>query len=392
MRISIIDGFRGFFLINMTIVHLNYMFDSLTFKFNHHKLGWVEDAQGFVLLSGFVIGLVFGKSIIKNDYNKTKLKILSRARTLFIYNSILILFITFLVLIFPTRGDELDSSWGNNPFIYSIISLLLINGPKYIDILPMYIVFMTITPFVLYCLHRGLYIEVLATSFAVWVFAQTGLVDTFLHYISTLSGLSSVNIELGMPFNRLGWQILYFFGLAAGMKMAEGKLDLSFLHGDLGYRLFLLCVALIAVFLATRIEAILYSAEMEGELSTTIAILYERSALSPLRLLNFVVDVYAVCWLLIAGQRVAWTRPFSRLLSAVMNWPPLVYLGKHSLQIYAFHVFIYYVAAFFLYDLFGEMGEIGRATIILTCVLSLYIPALLHDTLKARHRSATRNS
>lgn len=63
MRIQLIDGLRGYFLI-MMMTHLNMVQPWLS-AFSHHRLGFVEDAQGLVFLSGFVIALVYGRCFRK---------------------------------------------------------------------------------------------------------------------------------------------------------------------------------------------------------------------------------------------------------------------------------------------------------------------------------------
>ena len=65
-RLRTIDGFRGFFLLFMGIVHFNGVTDVVLGKLNHHRFGWVQDAQGFVFISGLVVGLVYGKKYLRN--------------------------------------------------------------------------------------------------------------------------------------------------------------------------------------------------------------------------------------------------------------------------------------------------------------------------------------
>ena len=61
MRLAILDGFRGFFLLFMMIAHANAYLGAPLGKFNHHYFGWVEDAQGFVFISGLVVALVYAR-------------------------------------------------------------------------------------------------------------------------------------------------------------------------------------------------------------------------------------------------------------------------------------------------------------------------------------------
>ncbi|MEO1294186.1 MAG: OpgC domain-containing protein, partial [Pseudomonadota bacterium] len=55
MRLPIIDGFRGFFLLFMMVIHTNDEVNSIIGKLNHHYFGWVENAQGFTFISGLVV-------------------------------------------------------------------------------------------------------------------------------------------------------------------------------------------------------------------------------------------------------------------------------------------------------------------------------------------------
>jgi hypothetical protein len=60
LRLTVIDGFRGMFLVFMVIIHANGILKTTFGKLNHHYFGWVEDAQGFVFMSGLVVGLGSG--------------------------------------------------------------------------------------------------------------------------------------------------------------------------------------------------------------------------------------------------------------------------------------------------------------------------------------------
>lgn len=66
-RLTVIDGFRGFFLLFMGVFHFNTVLDTVLGKVNHHNVGWVEDAQGFVFISGLVVGLVYGRKHLRAE-------------------------------------------------------------------------------------------------------------------------------------------------------------------------------------------------------------------------------------------------------------------------------------------------------------------------------------
>src|SRR5690606_35972587 len=82
-RFDIIDGMRGYFLVFMLINHLIFAGGYWLVKVNHNQLAFVEDAQGFVFLSGLLIGMVYARKMIKNGYAAGRQAIYSRAFELY---------------------------------------------------------------------------------------------------------------------------------------------------------------------------------------------------------------------------------------------------------------------------------------------------------------------
>ena len=56
-RFDLIDGMRGYFLVFMLINHLVFARGFWLVEINHRQFAFVEDAQGFVFLSGLLIGI-----------------------------------------------------------------------------------------------------------------------------------------------------------------------------------------------------------------------------------------------------------------------------------------------------------------------------------------------
>ncbi len=78
-RYEIIDGLRGYFLVFMLINHLIFAGGYWMLLINHNQLVFVEDAQGFVFLSGLLIGMVYGRRMEKSGYDAVSQKVWARA-------------------------------------------------------------------------------------------------------------------------------------------------------------------------------------------------------------------------------------------------------------------------------------------------------------------------
>ena len=57
-RVKLLDGLRGACLILMTITHLHFGRDYLLGYLHVEQLGFADSAQGFIFLSGLLVGLV----------------------------------------------------------------------------------------------------------------------------------------------------------------------------------------------------------------------------------------------------------------------------------------------------------------------------------------------
>ena len=92
--------------------------------------------------------------------------------------------------------------------------------PPLLDILPMYILFMLASPWVLaHALHHG-WRGLLATSIGLWVLAQTSATAEAYTLLTTWAGIAVPYRETG-SFVTLGWQFLWMLGLWMGAGSAR---------------------------------------------------------------------------------------------------------------------------------------------------------------------------
>lgn len=99
-RLEILDGMRGYFLVFMMLNHLTFTGGYLLVKINHGELGYVQDAQGFVFLSGLLVGMVYARRMLKEGYAAGARKIRKRALEIYRYaaGSLLVIMALGLVL------------------------------------------------------------------------------------------------------------------------------------------------------------------------------------------------------------------------------------------------------------------------------------------------------
>lgn len=81
-RSATLDGLRGYFLVFMMVNHVVLAGGVLLAKVNHAELGYVQDAQGFVLLSGIVAGMYYTRVWTQRSPEAARRRLFARAREL----------------------------------------------------------------------------------------------------------------------------------------------------------------------------------------------------------------------------------------------------------------------------------------------------------------------
>ncbi|WP_158043611.1 OpgC domain-containing protein [Skermanella pratensis] len=177
-RFAILDGLRGYFLVFMMLNHLPFQGELLLARINHSELGYVQDAQGFVFISGVIIGLYYTRMIAKGQTSLMDAKILNRAYELYVYAVVVLAVILFLAVLVPNSRPL----WGHfmwemyqTPTLTGISAFLLLYQPTFMDILPQYIIYLVASPLLLRWIARGYWREVLGGSVLLWLMVQLGL-------------------------------------------------------------------------------------------------------------------------------------------------------------------------------------------------------------------------
>ncbi len=211
-----LDAMRGLMLVLMALTHFpTRLSDPLGQPF-----GYVSAAEGFVLLSAYMAGMVYGTTARREGTEPMKSAFFNRALKLYACQLALLVFSFTAIagLAMLGREDAVTGLLGfylERPWVAMASASLLLYNPALLDILPLYIVFMLISPMLLL---RGMahgWRGAVGLSLALWLGAQFGL-GPALH--QTLTGWFDMPVRYGDmgAFETLAWQFLWVLGLWLG--------------------------------------------------------------------------------------------------------------------------------------------------------------------------------
>jgi hypothetical protein len=321
-----LDALRGLMLVLMTLTHMPTMY-SLP---SGQPFGFVSAAEGFVFLSAYMAGKVYGARARRDGSAAMQTAFHERALKLYLCQLGLLLLAFTLIAWLGVRNQQggvtgLLEFFFIDPRTAVVGAALLLHNPPLLDILPLYIVLMLVSPWLL---RRGLeqgWGGVLAVSALLWLGQQWGLGQAVYEFMVALTGLPIPYRETG-AFHWLAWQALWVVGLWLGARRGPlPRFPPPVLVPAAMYAL--------GMFLWRHLAG---QDPMPGVPAWDL--LLDKWSLGPLRVLNFasvfVLLVSAGPWLL-----KVLPRPF-----------PLELLGRHSLAVFCAHI----VIALFTLAFFGS--------------------------------------
>ena len=198
-----IDMLRGFFVFAMIIDHVRGQ--SPLYLLTGGNRFYTSAAEGFILTSGLVAGLVYRRMIARDDMGALQ-KILTRAFTLFLLTiGLTLFFLPVSELLYLPWAQGVDLS---NP-IKVVVSILTMHRTYYlVDVMLLYTVLFIVAPLAFVMLARGYAWPVLGGSLAIW-----GLFQVFPEYASLPWPIAGNYL-----FDFSAWQLLFFGGLVLGYR------------------------------------------------------------------------------------------------------------------------------------------------------------------------------
>jgi hypothetical protein len=308
-----IDLLRGIAIVSMVVNHLE-----CRSYFNNITQGhiYASSAEGFVFLSGFVLGFVTLQRIDKIGLNSAMQKLLERAKILYFTSFILIAGLGLLSIVAPgmTRPsfDRAPGEWWQILLAAGTLHL----APPIVDILQLYVLCLLASPAIFWMLRRGFLLPLLTASWTLWWIQQ-------VHPYS----FSFQPLDRAHPYFVFStWQILYVHGVAAGYhkdKLAKTWQRLPKLPVLLGI-LAIVVFALITAHLDLQLGT--WPARVQDR--ALWLRLTDRSINGPIRLVTL-LGLFSLMFMAVDRFWVPLSKTCGKLL---------IPLGQNSLYVYIIHV------------------------------------------------------
>ncbi|WP_420467429.1 OpgC domain-containing protein [Panacagrimonas sp.] len=360
-----LDALRGLLLVLMTVTHMPTAFSA----WMGQPFGYVSAAEGFVMLSAFLAGQVYLRRGLGQGVPAMRRALWSRAAKVYRHHLALLAFGASVILAIGVAQQQgaitsMFTFYMKEPLVAASAALLLIYQPALFDILPMYVMFLLLTPFVLqHAMRRGWTLP-LAASLLIWVASWLGLRVSFHQGLMALTGWN-LPLHATGAFNPFAWQLLWMIGLWLGTAQLQNAQRLQ-----APPRVIALLAALALSFVAWRHFGG-YAPFGSGDAAADLNRLVAKWNLGPMRLLNlFTLTVLIAA----AGPWLIRHLPLQ----------PLVRLGRASLPVFSAHLVCCLAAMAVFGSAARKDGSLGLdLALVLGSLTVLYLTAAAN----AWHRS-----
>jgi hypothetical protein len=353
-RLHALDALRGLMLVVMTVDHLD-LFGPI-YRFTYEPLGYASAAEGFVLLSGIVAGIVYTRYA---EHGRLAARLKRRLVTLWASHAAIV---AGMLAFWWARPELRPHGSLASAALAAVGGLILLNQEPPLDILPLYLVLLAILPLVIVALRAGRASLALAVSAGVWLVAQVPMWTSWSYPAVTWEMAGVATTWHPNNFHLAAWQFLFVAGVWAGWRWRRGEGATLERIPEAAWPL--LVGTLLVLFALRHGFGLPEIALARPEVG--------RANLGPLRLLNIALLVWAVAWI---GR----VRP-DRLRCA---W--LERLGRHALVVFVWHVGLQLALRPIYADAAARWGVPARIVLLVLAVLSLNLPAIWREHTTQHH-------
>jgi hypothetical protein len=292
------------------------------------RLGWSSAAEFFVFFSGFLVGLVYSRTLAARGPLLMQMRAVHRAWEIYAANVLTALFVMLLLYATPLGGNGLVESAYFARLVESsgagwVAFLTMQQAPMFFEILQLYVVLLLVAPLFLLLARTNVW-GALGVSFLVWLTVQ--IAPAALHVPN-------------WTFNPFAWQFVFVLGMLCSTQRVFERIETS----PRRRMLFVLSVGFVACALLLKIVE---KTGIEIPLLGTLAVSgIDKMTLGPLRLVHFLLSVVVIMQLLPRSGRALTTLPARSIAK----------IGKRSLECFCMSTILVYLGC-------GSMLATNRVT------------------------------
>jgi hypothetical protein len=316
-----IDVIRGAGILMIALDHLGGVAERLapggfTLLFaTWTRIGWSSAAEFFVFFSGYLIGLVYARTLQVRGPLMLQARAVHRSWEIYAANVLTLCLTLALLYATPLGGPALieaaQLTGAGSPGSW-VGFLTLTTAPMFFEILQLYVVLLLVAPLFL-LLARVSASAAFAVSFAIWLVSQ-------------------LNPQLNLAawhFNPFAWQLVFVLGMLCSVGGVFARID------ALDRRRSLLLVTGGLLLLAFVVKAIDKSGVALPGIGPITVHGIDKGTLDPMRLVHFLVSVVFVMQLV----------PRSARTNA--SWPvqSVARIGRYSLECFCASTIVVYACA-----------------------------------------------
>ena len=308
------------------------------------RIGWSSAAEFFVFFSGYLIGLVYVRTLEARGPMLLQARAVHRAWEIYAAN-VLTLCLTLALLHGSLLGSprlieaaQLTNLAGVGAGASWSEFLTLVTAPMFFEILQLYVLLLLVAPAVL-LLARVNMLAAFAVSFAAWIAVQIN---------------PSLNIA-AWHFNPFAWQLVFVLGMLFSVGNVFARIEQRFSRRTLLWStgsFLVLALSIKAIDKSNLALPLIGQLDLEGT---------EKGGVGPLRLVHFLVSVVFVMQLMPRGASA----------QAALPMRSVARIGRYSLECFCASTLAVYACAGFMLNVAtistGTVLMSGIALIVALC-------------------------
>lgn len=196
-RIEALDYLRGFFILVIIVDHL-WRWPNLFQYISGRGELWVSAAEGFVIISGLLVGYIRGRKGLKKSFREISQKLVLRGALLYVWTLITAFIFVAATWYLTYRSNTAFIPYAHGDWWNVIRDTVTLNYTHLLThFLYLYAIFLVLSPIVIWLLRQSMWWIAVTVSTAGWLFGYM------------------LNIEW------LQWQVLFFVPATAGFYLDD---------------------------------------------------------------------------------------------------------------------------------------------------------------------------